>query len=103
MFEASKLIMWLRQLLNELGYPPTTSTVLYEDNKSAIHIVQNGNDKGRTKHMDVRYHLLRDLVKDKIINIAYMPTESMTADILTKPLDPKLFLQHQESLLGHLV
>jgi hypothetical protein len=103
MFEASKLIMWLRQLLNELGYPPTSSTVLYEDNKSAIHIVQNGNDKGRTKHMDVRYHLLRDLVQDQIIKVEYMPTESMTADILTKPLDSKLFLKHQVSLLGHLV
>jgi hypothetical protein len=103
LFEASKLIMWLRQLLNELGYPPTTSTILYEDNKSAIHIVQNGNDKGRTKHMDVRYHLLRDLVKDKIIHVEYMSTENMTADILTKPLDSKLFHKHQTSLLGHLV
>jgi hypothetical protein len=95
--------MWLRQLLSELGYSPNTSTVLYEDNKSAIHIVQNGNDKGRTKHMDVRYHLFRDLVQDKLIKVDYMPTESMTADILTKLLDSKLFLKHQASLLGHLV
>jgi hypothetical protein len=53
--------------------------------------------------MDVRYHLIRDLVKNKTINVTYMPTESMTADILTKPLDSKLFLTHQASLLGHLV
>jgi hypothetical protein len=103
MFEASKVILWLRQLLEELGYSLTGPTTLYEDNKSAIHIVQNGNDKGRTKHMDVRYHLIRDLVKNKTINVTYMPTESMTADILTKPLDSKLFLTHQASLLGHLV
>jgi len=36
MYEASKIIMWLRQFLNELGYPPPTPTILFEDNKSAI-------------------------------------------------------------------
>ena len=103
MFEASKVILWMRQLYAELGYPLHSPTILYEDNKSAIHIVQHGNDKGRTKHMDVRYHLIRDLVKNNTIHVDYMPTESMTADILTKPLDSNLFHTHQASLLGHLV
>ena len=47
MFEASKINMWLRQLLLELGFPPTKPAILYEDNKSAIHISENGNDKCR--------------------------------------------------------
>jgi hypothetical protein len=103
MFEASKLIMWLRQLLTELGYSSKHPTLMYEDNKSAIQIVANGNDKGRTKHMDVRYHLIRELVQSNTIQVQYMPTESMVADILTKPLDSKLFLKFQTDLLGHLV
>ena len=81
MFEASKLIMWLRQLLCELGVIMTQPTILYEENKSAIHIALNGNDKGRTKHMDVRYHYIRELVKEGAITVEYMPTLSMTADI----------------------
>ena len=60
LFEATKLIMWLRQFLVELGYLLATPAILYEDNKSAIHIVQNGNDKGRTKHMDIGYHYVRN-------------------------------------------
>ena len=40
--------MWLQFL--ELGYPPTTPTIVHEDNKSAITIISNGNDKGRTKY-----------------------------------------------------
>jgi len=64
LFEASKTIMWLRQFLTELGYPPSTPTIIYEDNKSAINIIHNGNDKGRTKHMDIRYHYIRELVQD---------------------------------------
>jgi hypothetical protein len=81
MYEASKVVLWLRQFLSELGYLPSMPTVLYEDNKSAIQIVLNGNDKGRTKHMDVRYHLVRDLVHNKTIQVKYMPTEDMIADI----------------------
>ena len=78
----------------------TQPTILYEDNISAIHIVLNGNDKGRTKHMDVRYHYIRELVKEGAITVEYMPTLSMTADILTKPLNQKQFSKLRTSLLG---
>ena len=91
MYEASKLIMWLRQFLLELGFPLTSPTFLHEDNKSAIHIALHGNDKGRTKYMDVRCHLICDLIKSAVIQIQYQPTESMVADILTKPLMPSCF------------
>ena len=53
MFEARKIILWPRQCLLKLGYSPSTPTTLYEDNKSAIHIVHNGNDKGRTWILDI--------------------------------------------------
>ena len=95
--------MWLRQFLTELGYPPSHPTILYEDNKSAINIVNNGNDKGRTKHMDVRYHYVRDLFASSDISVLYLPTEVMVADILTKPLESKQFLFLRRSLLGYLV
>ena len=103
LFEASKTIMWLRQFLSDLGYSPLTPTVIYEDNKSAINIIQNGNDKGRTKHMDIRYHYIRELVQYRHITVTYRPSSQITADILTKPLDAKLFLDHRKSLLGNLV
>ena len=63
MYEASKLIMWRHQFLLELCFPSTSPALLYEDNKSAIHIALHLNEKGRTKHMDIRCHLIRDLVK----------------------------------------
>ena len=67
-------------------------------------IIQNGNDKGRTKHMDIRYHYIHELVKDQHISVTNRPSSLMTADILTKPLDSKLFLAHRlHSLLGNLV
>ena len=102
MYEASKIIMWLRQLLTELGFPPTIPTIFNEDNKSAVHFF-HGNDKGRTKHMDVRCHLIRDLVENNITMVKHKPTEDMIADILTKPLDPIPFHNLQPHLSGHLV
>ena len=86
-----------------LGYPPPNPTILHDDNKSAIQIVHNGNDKGGTKQMDVRCHIIWDLVKNNITVNQYKPTEDMVADILTKPLDPKLFNHLQTHILGHLV
>ena len=77
--------------MHELSYPPLNPTILYEDNKSAIRIVQNRNDKGRTKRMDVRCHLIRELVKNNITIVKYKTTEDMVADILTKRLNTKLF------------
>ena len=95
--------MSLRQFLEELGYPHTTPTVVHEDNKSTITIISNGNDKGRTKHMDIRYHYVRELVQRKQLSVTYCPSSQMTADMLTKPLDIKTFLSHRTPLLGNLV
>ena len=95
--------MWLRQFLSELGFPPSTPTIIYEDNKSAINIIQHCNDKSRTNHMDIRYHYIRELDKDHHVSVTYRPSSQVTADILTKPLDSKLFLAHLHSLLGSLV
>jgi len=53
--------------------------------------------------MDARYHLIRDLVQSGTIQVQYMPTDSIVADILTKPLDSKPFLKFQTDLLGRLV
>ena len=73
------------------SFPSTIPAILYEENKSGIHTSENGNDKGRTKHMDVGYHFIRDLIKSEVIKINFMPTESMISNILTKPVDKKPF------------
>ena len=103
LFEASKSIqlVWLRQFLEELVYPPTSPTLVHEDNKSTIIIISNGNDKGRTKHMDIRYHYIRELVQRKQLSVTYCPSPQMTADMLTKSLDIKSLISHRTELLGN--
>ena len=98
--EAAKLVAWARQLLSELGYPQSAPTVVYEDNQSTIRMVNNGNDKGRTKHIDVRFHYVREMIENKQIVVQYKPTKEMVADILTKATSKPIFTQLRPHLLG---
>ena len=61
---AAKETVWLRQLLTELGIPVNTPTTLLMDNQSAIAIVHNPEFHNRTKHINVRYHFLRNKVEE---------------------------------------
>ena len=59
---------------------------LFEDNQGAIAMPENPIGEGRTKHIDVRYHLIRELVKHKVIAIKYTEWRNQHADILTKAI-----------------
>ena len=56
------------------------------DNQSAIQVAKNPEHHGRMKHMDLRYHWLRDEVEKGTLSVKYIPTDQMAADLLTKPL-----------------
>ena len=63
-------------------------------------MLHNECHSNKTKHIDIRYNLLREQIKDNVIKIVYCPTEDMRSDILTKPLAPKPFLHLRPMLLG---
>jgi len=84
---AGQELVWLHNLLHELGYTFTGPHTLYIDNQSAIAFSKNPGHHGRMKHLDLKYLWLRDEVtKKKSIHTAHCPTNLMPADILTKPL-----------------
>ena len=56
------------------------------DNQSAIKLIQNPVAHDRTKHIDIKYHFIRDAQARGIIKVEYCPTERQVADVLTKPL-----------------
>jgi hypothetical protein len=61
------------------------------DSTSAISVAKNPVLHSRTKHIDVRYHFLRDNVEKGIIDLTHVPSQKQLADILTKPLDQATF------------
>jgi hypothetical protein len=69
------------------------------DSTSSISVAKNPMLHSRTKHIEVRYHFLRDNVEKGNIDLIYVPTEKQLADILTKPLDQATFA-HLRGELG---
>jgi len=61
-------------------------TTIYGDNQGAFALVQNPEFHAQTKHIDVSAHYIRELAEDQKINLQYIQTEKMLADMLTKPL-----------------
>ena len=83
--EATKEAIYLRNLLEDLtGKLDCVS--LYNDNQSAKKLAYNPVLHERSKHIDIRYHFIRDAVNDNIVEIKYLSTNEMIADILTKSL-----------------
>ena len=66
--------------------------VVYYNNSSAIDISKNLVQHSKTKHIEIRYHFIRDLVERKIMCLEYIPTEHQNANIFTKPLDKSKFV-----------
>jgi hypothetical protein len=70
--------------LKDLGFRQEQPTVIYEDNTACIHLANNPHINKRTKHIDVRFHWIREKVKDEAITLKYCPTKSQLADMMTK-------------------
>ena len=84
--QASQEILWLRNLFTEFGYTFSTPSTLYIDNQSALAVAKNSEHHGRIKHLDLRFYWLRDVVEAGDIDVCYLPTKSMPADMMTKAL-----------------
>ena len=76
--------------------------ILLEDNKSAIHMANNGKSiSNRTRHIKVRYFFVKQYLDNGEFRLEHCPTKEMIADILTKPLQGDLFLELRDLLLGY--
>ena len=92
-------LLSLRQLLSELlGAPPVSGIRLFLDNKSAIDFTLNAITNQRSKHIDIKYFFLRDLVQSGVMVPEYIPTAHMIADSCTKPLRACKFLEGRAQL-----
>ena len=101
--EASKQGQWIRGLIKELQrtdlLEPSLATPIYSDNQSCLAIAQDPIGHRRTKHIDVRYHYIRELIAHGKATVSYLPTADMVADILTKPLAATVFNHCIQGLL----
>jgi hypothetical protein len=101
---ASYEIAWLRKIMLAILPDYTESQMpantLYCDNQGAIATTGQPSYavSGRSKHIDIRFHIIRDAVANGLVRLEYVRTSDMTADILTKPLPKELHLRHVKGL-----
>jgi hypothetical protein len=98
--DSAAYIIWVRNFLIEQGYNVEPAKI-FQDNMSTISMVKNGkSNSDKTRHIAIRFFFIADRVKSNEINIEYMETGNMLADILTKPLQGKLFKRLRDALLN---
>ena len=83
-------VLWIRKLLTELGFKQN-SCELNCDNKAAISISENPVQHGRTKHVEVDRHFIKEKLEHKIIHIPFVKSKEQLADILTKVVESEQF------------
>ena len=84
--EAAREACWLRTLHNELAFPPNKATIIKGDNEGALALARDPQFHNRSKHIEVRWHYVRDQVHLKNIYLDSCRDPDQTADVLTKAL-----------------
>ena len=92
--------IWVNNFLSAQGYTMGPA-IVHQDNMSTISLAEKGRStSNKTRHINLRYFFIQDRIAQGDIVIEYTPTENMTADVLTKPLQGSLFRKLREDLLG---
>ena len=89
--EVEKKVVWLRELLLKLNQIDDASAFIWMNNLSVKAFSKNFEFHRRIKHIDVRYHWMREEMANELLQLKYISTAQMTADGLTKPLEPLQF------------
>ena len=99
--DAIIMILWTRLFLEAQGYP-INKNILYQDNKSAILLEENGKKSSsqRTRHLNIRYFFVTDQVQQGLMSIEYCPTDEMVADFMSKPLQGEKFRKFRKEIMN---
>nr|KYP55970.1 Retrovirus-related Pol polyprotein from transposon TNT 1-94 [Cajanus cajan] len=91
--------VWLSNLLRHMGVIRDEGIVIRVDNKSAIELAKNLVNHGRSKHIDVRFHFIREQIREGKVELEHVESRAQAADIFTKP-PPTTLLENCKRLIG---
>jgi hypothetical protein len=90
--------LWLRKLFLGLFGKELEATVIHCDNQSCIRLSENPVFHDRSKHIDIRYHFIRDYVQRGAVRLQYIQTDDQMADIFTKALCRQKFAKFRDKM-----
>jgi hypothetical protein len=98
---AAKHAKYLRAILKDLGFPQDGPTPIYEDNMSAIQMINARVPTERSRHIDIQFFAIQDWKEAKEIVMIHIPGVINPSDDLTKPLGWVLHGRHARRMMGH--
>jgi hypothetical protein len=99
-FLAVQEVVWLKRVLNEMDLDYGQPVPLLIDNQSAIRLAKNPMYHKRSKHIEIKWHWLREKVAEQhVVELVYVRSMDNTADIFTKALGIELHSAHQNSVV----
>ena len=92
--------VWLRRFLQDIGVVKTTfeHVTLYYDSMAALSYAKDPKYHGKTKHIRIRYHFVRNMITQNEVVLKHIPTNEMVAYPFTKPIVRDAFVRHVRSL-----
>jgi hypothetical protein len=97
--EAVKEVLFVIQLLESMGIEVELPVVVRVDNMGAIFMSENASSNTRTRHIDTRYHFVRELIEDKVVEIVFVKTKDNTADGFTKNVTGETYQEHSRDFV----
>ena len=98
--DACNKLIWLRSCLNELGIELEEPVLFREDNEACINLSTNYMTTKRSKHVDVKHHVIRYWCKEDVMDFCYIDTDSQLADMLTKIQTGPTFRRQRSQLMS---
>jgi hypothetical protein len=95
---ASREAVWLRKILSGLFQKRLEITVIHCDNQSCLKLTENLVFRDRSKHIEMKYHFIRDMVQRRTIKMQYIRIDEQIANILSKPLSLGKFVYFRDKL-----
>ncbi|PZO85061.1 MAG: hypothetical protein DI631_16935, partial [Acinetobacter johnsonii] len=83
-------VLWIQQQLRDYGFEFLT-TPIYVDNSAALDITRNPVQHSKTKHIEIKYHFIRDCFEKRLIDVVKVHTDDQRADLFTKAFDKSRF------------
>ena len=84
----------------DFGFTQTAPTEVYEDNLACIAMSENPVRRKFSRHIDIRYYFVRDLVAHRVMKLVPLRTHTMVADQLTKSLPAPALVKHRDVMIG---
>ena len=96
---ATQEVIWINNYLSEIKMKDELIPIIYSDNQAAIQIASNDTLHSRSKHIDIRYHFIRQMIQEEQIKLEWISTKEQQADINTKNLTMSTYVTLRDKLM----